>query len=444
MCGICGVVGPSLTKSERSLFHNLLMLNYFRGEDSTGIIRIEKEQVRTHRTLEPSPNFLFTDRAREYIRGDGPAGKPFATPQGFIGHCRAATKGVVKIANAHPFSFENVIGVHNGTLKSSFKNSEKYETDSQAIYSLLNEVEPEDVAEVIHEINKHDSAYVLVWVDVRDNSVNIIKNSQRTLWMTHIFSRTSLAFSSDKEHLKLGLKNAGVQTPSGVKPTDHNEDAFFQLKPHVHYKLKIGASVNTGTFTDLEIPEKKTYTYTGAGMGFGSYDDWEYSDAQKYFDGKALYKGPDGIYRERADHIAKIEALKAAKAAADKAAVQKEAKPTSYGNFHRKGASELANLPWLTKDLPKKDQEKVSQSSPGSDGAEPKGRKELEYKLGCGCCNCGTVVSLQDYEKGQSALAPAAYWYSRDYYVCSDCYENSPGDWIKYAINGEEPSVSVH
>src|SRR5690606_21890089 len=130
---------------------NLLLLNYFRGEDSTGVVRIEEKQIRTTKSLLASPEFLFTDKAQESTMEDGHKDESFDKPLGFIGHCRAATKGSVSVANAHPFAFENVVGVHNGTLKSSFKNSTLYDTDSEAIYKGLNDIEPSDLSEYIPE-----------------------------------------------------------------------------------------------------------------------------------------------------------------------------------------------------------------------------------------------------------------------------------------------------
>src|SRR5690606_36914749 len=104
LCGICGIYGLSIGKTERSIFHNLLLLNYFRGEDSTGVVRIEEKQIRTTKSLLASPEFLFTDKAQELIMEDGHKDESFDKPLGFIGHCRAATKGSVSVANAHPFA----------------------------------------------------------------------------------------------------------------------------------------------------------------------------------------------------------------------------------------------------------------------------------------------------------------------------------------------------
>lgn len=71
--------------------------------------------------------------------------KVATTDAPIFGHTRFASRGVVNLANVHPFDFKNVIGFHNGTLlfpgevkETSFNTTDvSRDTDSKQFFGLL-------------------------------------------------------------------------------------------------------------------------------------------------------------------------------------------------------------------------------------------------------------------------------------------------------------------
>ncbi len=132
----------------------------------------------------------------------------------FLGHNRAATRGTVKRNNSHPFLFESVMGMHNGTLipSSQYKltHHKKFDTDSEAIIA---ELETEGVEATIPKL---EGAYALVWYDSRDNTVNFIRNKERSLYYIFDEDEKQLFWSSEWEHLasatnQIKMKDKGLR-----------------------------------------------------------------------------------------------------------------------------------------------------------------------------------------------------------------------------------------
>lgn len=261
MCGQCGVYSTTWLDTEYKLFKNLLYINETRGTDSTGVIRVSKKTdgdgftTRSKKTLLPAGEFLMHKNASDIIRsGYQGLGAPIC----ILGHTRAATVGKVEINNAHPFRFDGVIGTHNGTIKKHFTGKDKFGTDSEAFYNLINQ---NGLKEAIEEVNDHDSAYAIQFIDFKKNTLNFVKNSQRPLWFTYLFSRSALIWSSEKEHLEFILKLAKLSHNTGWKG---QESKFFTLHPNHLLSIPLGESPENATITDLGIPEveKKAFPST--------------------------------------------------------------------------------------------------------------------------------------------------------------------------------------
>jgi glucosamine 6-phosphate synthetase-like amidotransferase/phosphosugar isomerase protein len=127
MCGICAVVSSSLTLAETETFKDLLFVNQLRGFDSTGVFSVDKKtEVSKRRWM----SFKEAAEASYFLNSEDKHGvKKALLASGhaaLVGHCRWATIGNVSAKNAHPFSFDNVIGVHNGTLRKVFKGSDLF------------------------------------------------------------------------------------------------------------------------------------------------------------------------------------------------------------------------------------------------------------------------------------------------------------------------------
>jgi hypothetical protein len=226
MCGIVGYVSTRnelLNREKENFLHDALILDTFRGFDSTGLITLcEEFTVSAHKELLQGWDFV---RTREFHE----------MPNGWaaIGHNRAATKGKVNRDNAHPFNHGPVTLVHNGTLTNMGSNLPNYcnkqDVDSMNLARALGHVAPEDAVEVLESIQ---GAYALAWTDERDRSVNIVRNGQRPLHFAHNQTKSILWFMSDGKHLEM-LKKRGWCCNIDM-------GQVWQFNTHTHFKWKKG------------------------------------------------------------------------------------------------------------------------------------------------------------------------------------------------------------
>ena len=174
MCGIVGRAGPLLAADER-MFKVLLLLDWFRGQDSTGVASVTKKGSVTTLKVADDPIILMQHQDYETIV----AGVSDAI---WIGHNRASTVGASVRANAHPFTCGNITGVHNGTLTKESLSAlrrnleETYETDSETIFAHM------DLLGVEKTLRYLEGAWALVWYNSKDKTLNMLRNTERPLY----------------------------------------------------------------------------------------------------------------------------------------------------------------------------------------------------------------------------------------------------------------------
>jgi len=230
MCGIIGYVsiGDEVYKKDKTSFlEDALVLDTFRGMDSTGLVTVcDDFQVSTCKSLGEGWGFVLSP--------------DFCTmPNGWaaIGHNRAATTGKVTVDNAHPFTTGSITMVHNGTLTDmgrslpDFCNNEK--VDSFNIARALASTEPNKASEdVLRHIR---GAYALAWTDDRDQSINLVRNAQRPMHFSYNRGKTILWFMSDGTHLDMISKRRWcLSTDMG---------AIYSLDVLNHIKWKKGSLI---------------------------------------------------------------------------------------------------------------------------------------------------------------------------------------------------------
>ena len=234
---------------EYDAFQRLLILNVWRGDHSTGVIRGQTDGRILHRkSILSSPQFVYS--AVSDIIEDH---KNFKKPYFLAGHTRHATKGAITLKNAHPFSFPNVVGMHNGTIQTSFKHRNEFETDSEAFYKNLNDY---GLKEALEEIQAYDTAYAFVWVDKKERTLNFVKNSKRPLYFTYAFLGSTLMWSSEKQDLEYVLRRKNYTTNSGWR--GDKEVTFFTLYDDHLMSVPIGKNPKEkAKMTKLDIEKKK-------------------------------------------------------------------------------------------------------------------------------------------------------------------------------------------
>lgn len=198
MCGIVGVISNEKLKSNwtkrKAIFRDLLIVDTVRGWDSTGIFGVphdEKKDICIYKKAVMAPDIVEMEGFKKHLNN-------IDWYTFFVGHNRAATKGKVNNVNAHPFHHGDIVGVHNGTLRGSrgLDSFSNFDVDSEAlIYNLANNTKGEGYVDVIENIH---GAFALVWFDTRDDSLHIIRNSERTLFFSKLKGEETIVFASEK------------------------------------------------------------------------------------------------------------------------------------------------------------------------------------------------------------------------------------------------------
>lgn len=223
MCGLVCVIPKSATRGflrpELDMFETLVTIDTLRGKDSTGVFGYDGDELYLAKDALTGSEFLKT---KEYKDIDS---KSFKRGKFIVAHNRAATRGTVNDRNAHPFHKDDkVVMVHNGTFTGDHKKHADTEVDSEALCHLLADHEVNEIDTVL---NKITAAYALMWFDSRDKSLNIVRNSQRPLYMLE--TSTAYVFSSEAIMLQFAAYRVGITMSKDAKPEEVPE--------HTHLKI---------------------------------------------------------------------------------------------------------------------------------------------------------------------------------------------------------------
>lgn len=250
MCGLVGVFGD-LGVYEKKIFSTMLQLDVIRGKDSTGVFAVDRKgECELHKLPITPTDFLETSAAQRVITHSDTA---------LFGHNRAATRGKVNRSNAHPFHHGAITMMHNGTLRSVYnlEKSAQFDTDSEAIAYNLSVIEPSEAPKLIEKLN---GSFALIWHDARDNSVNIVRNSERPLHYMETVRGDVVYFSSELGILYASASREGFDI-------DSNPTKYIREVPEgLMFKLtKDGKKVKN---TKIEVNVKKKTVGVGVGAKY--------------------------------------------------------------------------------------------------------------------------------------------------------------------------------
>ena len=205
MCGLVGVAG-NLFQNDKVAFRNLLILDVFRGDHSTGVA-IVKSDNQAFTTKQIGHPFSLFESDEETFTPSGLVKD--ADVKVMLGHNRYGTVGAKTAENAHPFIQGNVIGAHNGTLEWDCKNRlddfDNFEVDSEALIYNINKNGPDKA------ISNTTGAYALTWWDMEKNKLFFIRNHKRPLYYTRSADRDAFYWASEEWMLEVALSKANVR-----------------------------------------------------------------------------------------------------------------------------------------------------------------------------------------------------------------------------------------
>lgn len=261
MCGIVGLLSAysnGLGYDEQKAFRDMVVVDSLRGFDSTGVFSVSNRgNVAIEKAAMTGAQFVTTteyDAFNSSLSSNG----MFA-----VGHNRAATRGTVNDTNAHPFWVEdNIILVQNGTYKGDHKHLKNTEVDTEAIAHVIHE-HPNDIQGALKKIN---AAYCLVWYNVTESSLYILRNEERPLYVAYT-KQDGTIFASEKETILLAASRNTIEL---VSPP-------YLIAPHKLLSWKLDKDKATYTFTQEDIDTKYDYANNKSSAA----DIYEYWGAPK-------------------------------------------------------------------------------------------------------------------------------------------------------------------
>lgn len=249
MCGLVGIFGDGFERN-KTLFEELLYINYLRGPHSTGVAFINDKYVQVVKDPVSPDDLTYYKRYQKAMQKKDHIG--------LMGHGRFATRGKVEHANAHPFNHGTITLTHNGTCSSVDKLPGKFDTDSETICHAINEWGATKVWDKLEWCNPG----TIVFWDAKAKTFNMITNGSRPMFFSFIKGKGAIIYASEDwmykgvcEHNKVDLEldEEGIGT-------------YFLKKDHL-YSFKYNKATKTVTFDMTEVKfTKPAHSYYNSGQ----------------------------------------------------------------------------------------------------------------------------------------------------------------------------------
>lgn len=263
MCGIFGYVTLKPRYNLAAMLGQGLIVDSLRGMCGTGIYGYstkDKESLELKRAL-PGADFINTHQFDNYKENAHRLNV-------VIGHNRASTIGAAKDQNCHPFVYDHIGLVHNGTLRDyhNLNKSFTHPVDSaHAAYSMAKNG-------TIHTLERVKGAFVFCWHDTKENTFNIARNGMRDIWFITDKDGDNLYFASEYQMLDWVLDRNSIETHGKYR----NPAEFTLLTWDVTKPLKSPKAV---AFEEYKEP---VHVYPSWKNNHSSYGHtWEHRDRQE-------------------------------------------------------------------------------------------------------------------------------------------------------------------
>jgi predicted glutamine amidotransferase len=284
MCGLVGLFGPGVNSMRSDLMRWLLHYDVARGEDSTGVAIVSSKGVLLLKEV-GHPHRLYS-RFSDVFSGTGRMYSQLFTKMDtflLMGHNRKSTVGATNVANAHPYIVGRLVGAHNGTLDRGVVRMEN-KTDSQQFYEKLAEKEynfPETVKEFT-------GAAAFTYYDTEEETFNLYRNDDRTLWYLFSNDRRVLVYASERRILEQSIDSGKENSIFDIKnavllPTDRLHS--FKIE-NGRILLEQTEAVLTPKYKTVYVGVSQTNFRGGAGYSGGT-------SRRSYFD-RVQKKAPIG------------------------------------------------------------------------------------------------------------------------------------------------------
>lgn len=220
-------MGPGINSWDLDIVRDLLTVSTLRGTDSTGVLQGKSESWFNHSRVDyvveksASDALYFKWFHSKALEGNRRILN--STLDNFIAcHVRYGTRGALIDANAHPFEFENIIGMHNGTLRDKkYEHNDK--TDSELLFKDISE---NGIIPVLEKVDPW-GAYALVILDKNSGEFSFVRNDQRPLYYAIHENRPVMYWASEAWMLREMM----------ARNTEKMYKDVYFFKPHVVYSV---------------------------------------------------------------------------------------------------------------------------------------------------------------------------------------------------------------
>lgn len=245
ICGIFGVVASkgTLSLDQQKFLRASTITGQLRGVDGTGWFSVTPSGVtQTYKRALCGNDFLNSSQGlaaqREVLRACA-----------VVGHNRHTTIGENIDSACHPYDYDNVVGVHNGTvpsygLRSMGTAKSQVDVDSAQIYAYLNDTD-KPIEDVLSKITM--GAYALTWLDKKAHAIRIARNKERPMWAANGVG--GFYFASEPGMLFWLMSRFGLS---------NKDSTLYELDSHTLYNIPLDDPDKVSRQVYKEIP--KTYS----------------------------------------------------------------------------------------------------------------------------------------------------------------------------------------